>query len=57
MFFEVGSATGGLVLGLVGEAFGKRSTFVGGAIFAVIGVVLLAARRPNRVEAVSVAGG
>jgi MFS family permease len=57
MFFEVGSATGGLVLGLVGEAFGKRSTFVGGAIFAVIGVVLLSARRPNRVEAVSVAGG
>lgn len=40
-FFEIGSAVGGLSLGIIGQALGKRSTFVGGAAFAAAGLMLL----------------
>lgn len=54
MFFELGSAFGGVVLGGVGEVLGKRSIFVAGALIAVFGLVILRFRRPSPV--VSVAG-
>jgi MFS family permease len=41
MFFEVGTAMGGLVLGLVGELAGKRATFAAGGVIVVIGLVVL----------------
>lgn len=45
-FFEIGGVIGGLALGLVGQAFGERSTFLGGIGFAVAGLLLL--RRTRR---------
>ncbi len=41
MFFEVGTAAGGLALGVVGELAGKRATFAGGALFVLVGLVVL----------------
>jgi MFS family permease len=41
MFFEVGTAMGGLVLGLVGELAGKRATFAAGGLIVIAGVVVL----------------
>ena len=40
-FFEIGGVIGGLALGLVGQMFGERSTFLGGIVFAVLGLMLL----------------
>ncbi|NDE60228.1 MAG: MFS transporter [Acidimicrobiia bacterium] len=40
-FFEIGGVIGGLALGLVGQMFGERSTFLGGIVFAVLGLTLL----------------
>lgn len=55
MFFEIGATSGGLLLGGVAELFGKRMSFAGGAVFVLAGLVLLTtARRPRRVEPVSV---
>jgi MFS family permease len=41
MFFEIGTAAGGLALGVVGEMTGRRGAFAGGAVFALVGVVVL----------------
>ena len=41
MFFEVGTAAGGLALGVVGELTGKRATFAGGALFVLVGLAVL----------------
>jgi MFS family permease len=42
-FFEIGGVIGGLALGVVGQLFGERSTFFGGMVFAVMGLLLLRA--------------
>lgn len=41
MFFELGSVVGGLVLGAVGDMFGKRTGFAGGIVCCAIGLVVL----------------
>ncbi len=41
MFFDVGTMAGGLALGAVAEALGKRSAFAGGVVLAAIGLWLL----------------
>jgi MFS family permease len=41
MFFEVGSAAGGIVLGLVAELTSKRGGFLGGAISCALGLWVL----------------
>jgi MFS family permease len=41
MFFEIGSAAGGLTFGLIAEATGKRGGFLGGAVAALIGLWVL----------------
>jgi MFS family permease len=41
MFFEIGTIVGGVALGAVGEIFTKRAGFLGGAIVAALGLVLL----------------
>jgi MFS family permease len=41
MFFEIGSAAGGLAFGLVGDLTGKRGAFLGGAISALVGLWVL----------------
>lgn len=41
MFFEIGTAVGGLALGALGELFNKRVGFLGGAVVAASGVILL----------------
>ena len=48
-FFEIGGVIGGLALGIVGEIFGERSTFVGGMVFASLGLLLLARTRQQPV--------
>ena len=42
-FFEIGGVIGGLALGVIGQLFGERSTFFGGMVFAVMGLLLLRA--------------
>jgi predicted lipid-binding transport protein (Tim44 family) len=41
MFFEVGTIAGGVLLGAVGEIFTKRAGFLGGALIAMLGLVVL----------------
>jgi len=41
MFFEVGTIVGGVVLGAVGQIFTKQAGFIGGAIIALLGLVVL----------------
>jgi MFS family permease len=41
MFFELGSVVGGVVLGAIGQLFGKRAGFLGGAVITVLGLVAL----------------
>ncbi|MEX0847677.1 MAG: MFS transporter [Ilumatobacteraceae bacterium] len=41
MFFEVGSAIGGLLFGLVAELTSKRGGFIGGSLAAAAGLVVL----------------
>ncbi len=41
MFFEIGSIVGGVVLGAIGQLFGKRAGFLGGAVITVLGLVAL----------------
>jgi MFS family permease len=41
LFFEAGTIVGGVALGAVGEIFSKRAGFIGGALLAVVGLVLL----------------
>lgn len=41
LFFEAGTIVGGVVLGAVGEVFSKRAGFFGGAIVALVGLVVL----------------
>ena len=41
LFFEAGTIVGGVVLGAVGEIFSKRAGFLGGAIAALVGLVVL----------------
>ena len=41
MFFDVGTVAGGLALGAVAQALGKRSAFAGGVVLAGIGLWLL----------------
>lgn len=41
MFFEVGSATGGLVVGAFAQIVGKQFGFFGGVMFCLIGLYLL----------------
>lgn len=53
-FFEIGSAVGGLALGAVGQLFGKRSTFVGGSVFAASAFVLLLWSRQRSVTRTAV---
>jgi MFS family permease len=43
MFFDIGSAMGGLVFGLVAELTSKRGGFVGGAVSALVGLWFLRA--------------
>jgi predicted MFS family arabinose efflux permease len=49
MFFEIGAAVGGLSLGMVGEEFGKRSTFLVGSLFAVAAFAVLVYERNRHV--------
>jgi MFS family permease len=49
MFFEVGSAVGALFLGIAGQLFGKRSTFLVAAVFAAVGMVALERLRRQHV--------
>jgi predicted MFS family arabinose efflux permease len=53
MFFELGTIVGGLALGLVGELFGKRAGFAGGAVLCLVGLVTLWTRvaSPRRAPA------
>ena len=44
MFFEVGSAVGGLVIGAFAQMVGKQTGFLGGVAFCVIGIWLLRAK-------------
>lgn len=55
MFFELGGVLGGLVLGGVGEAFGKRAIFWVAGVFALSGLVLVA-RHAGRDRSSLVAG-
>lgn len=48
MFFEVGSAAGALFLGISGQLFGKRSTFLVAVVFAALGMVALDRLRRRR---------
>ena len=41
LFFEAGTVVGGVVLGAVGEIYSKRAGFLGGAIAAFVGLVVL----------------
>ncbi len=41
MFFEIGTACGGLLFGAVAELSGKRGGFLGGAISAIVGLWVL----------------
>lgn len=41
MFFEVGSAAGGLLVGAFAEVVGKQLGFLGGVLFCIIGLYLL----------------
>jgi MFS family permease len=41
MFFELGTVVGGVLLGAVGEIFSKQAGFFGGALIALMGLVLL----------------
>ena len=41
MFFEVGSVVGGVALGALGEIFAKRAGFLGGAVIAAAGIVVM----------------
>ncbi len=41
MFFEIGTILGGVALGAVGDVFSKRAGFLGGAIIAAVGLVVL----------------
>jgi MFS family permease len=41
MFFELGGVLGGLALGGIGQAFGKRATFWGAAVFAISGLAVV----------------
>jgi MFS family permease len=41
MFFEVGSAAGAIVLGIVAEVTSKRGGFLGGAVACMVGLVVL----------------
>ncbi|HEY5877208.1 MAG TPA: hypothetical protein VIT64_17985, partial [Ilumatobacteraceae bacterium] len=41
MFFEVGSAVGGLVIGAFAQMVGKQIGFLGGVAFCAIGIWLL----------------
>ena len=50
-FFEIGGVIGGLALGLIGELFGERATFVGGMVFATLGLMLLARTRQQAAPA------
>jgi hypothetical protein len=43
-----------LALGLVGELFGERSTFVGGMVFASLGLLLLARTRQKSSPTIAV---
>ena len=53
-FFEIGGVIGGLGLGLVGELFGERSTFVGGMVFASLGLLLIARIRQKSSPVIAV---
>jgi MFS family permease len=41
MFFEIGTASGALVLGTLADLTSKRSAFLGGAVFCAVGLVVL----------------
>jgi MFS family permease len=41
MFFEAGTAVGGLALGALANVFGKRAGFAGGVVLCVVGVWVL----------------
>ena len=53
-FFEIGGVIGGLTLGIVGQLFGERATFVGGMVFACLGLLLLARTRQQTAPAIAV---
>lgn len=58
MFFEIGATVSGMVLGGVGELLGKRAIFIGGAVFAAMGVAALTStRRPTPSEPLSMTSG
>lgn len=53
-FFEIGGVIGGLTLGIVGQLFGERATFVGGMVFATLGLLLLARTRQRTTTAIAI---
>lgn len=53
-FFEIGGVIGGLTLGIVGQLFGERATFVGGMVFACLGLLLLAQTRQKSSPTIAV---
>ena len=54
MFFEVGTVTGGVLLGAAGELLGKRAGFAGGAVFCLVGLVVLWTKVVDRPVTVAV---
>ena len=53
-FFEIGGVIGGLALGIVGQLFGERATFVGGMVFASLGLLLLVRTRQKSSPTIAV---
>ena len=41
MFFEIGTASGALLLGTMADLSSKRTAFLGGAAFCAVGLVVL----------------
>ena len=44
MFFEIGTVTGGLLLGLIAQLLGKRASFAAAVVVCAFGLWLLRAR-------------
>jgi hypothetical protein len=57
MFFEIGTVTGGLMLGVVAESFSKQAAFAASVVVLVFGLWLLRTKvvpvrpRPSRLAA------
>jgi predicted MFS family arabinose efflux permease len=41
MFFEIGTATGAVLFGIMADLTSKQTAFLGGAVYCLIGLVVL----------------